>query len=57
MQKLLLVEDDTSVRMTLVTFLELEGYVIDAVASTEEALARLAEWPAVSDRYFGYLYR
>ena len=54
MQKLLLVEDDTSVRTTLVTFLEFEGYTIDAVSSTEEALVRLAEQPypiVISDIY------
>ncbi len=54
MPKLLLVEDDTSVRMTLVTFLELEGYELDAVASTSEAMALLAKtaYPIViSDIY------
>jgi DNA-binding NtrC family response regulator len=54
MPKLLLVEDDAGVRTTLVTFLELEGYGIDAVASTEEALAKLNEqtYPIViSDIY------
>jgi DNA-binding NtrC family response regulator len=54
MPKLLLVEDDASVRMTLVTFLELEGYTLDAVSSTEEALKRLAEQPypiVISDIY------
>jgi two-component system, NtrC family, response regulator HydG len=54
MQKLLLVEDDASVRTTLVTFLEFEGYAIDAVSSTEEALMRLAEQPypiVISDIY------
>jgi len=35
------VEDDVSVRNTIVTFLELEGYAVDAVASTREALQRL----------------
>ena len=34
-------EDDVSVRNTIVTFLELEGYAVDAVASTREALQRL----------------
>jgi two-component system, NtrC family, response regulator HydG len=54
MPKLLLVEDDTSVRTTLATFLELEGYEVDAAASTDEALARLSEtaYPVVlSDVY------
>src|SRR5947209_18865289 len=41
MQKLLIVEDDPSVRTTMVTCLELEGYTVDAVASTREAIDRL----------------
>ncbi len=41
MQRLLVVEDDNSVRTTIVTFLELEGYAVDAVASTREAMERL----------------
>lgn len=41
MQKLLIVEDDNSVRTTIVTFLELEGYQVDAVSSTREAIDRL----------------
>ena len=41
MQRLLVVEDDKSVRNTITTFLELEGYQVDAVASTREALDRL----------------
>jgi DNA-binding NtrC family response regulator len=41
MERLLVVEDDTGVRTTIVTFLELEGYEVDAVSSTGEALARL----------------
>jgi len=54
LQRLLVVEDDTAVRTTIVTFLELEGYQVDAVASTREALERLAEqaYPIViSDIY------
>ncbi len=39
--RLLVVEDDNSVRTTIVTFLELEGYEVDAVASTREAMERL----------------
>jgi DNA-binding NtrC family response regulator len=42
-QKLLVVEDDAGVRSTVVTFLELEGYQVDAAASTEEALRRLQD--------------
>src|SRR5260370_17139234 len=41
MQKLLIVEDDPSVRTTMVTCLELEGYAVEAVASTREAIDRL----------------
>ncbi len=41
MQKLLVVEDDNSVRMTIVTFLECEGYEVEAVSSTREAIERL----------------
>src|SRR4029434_9711156 len=43
MQKLLIVEDDQSVRTTMVTCLELEGYAVEAVSSTREALARLEQ--------------
>ncbi len=42
MQKLLIVEDDAAVRNTMVTVLELEGYAPEAVASTREAIDRLA---------------
>jgi len=54
LKPLLLVEDDASVRSTVVTFLELEGYHVDAVASTREALAKLSAAPysmVVSDIY------
>jgi DNA-binding NtrC family response regulator len=54
MQKLLIVEDDQSVRNTMVTVLELEGYAVDAVASTREAIDCLASqnYPIViSDIY------
>ena len=54
MQKLLIVEDDQSVRTTMVTCLELEGYAVDAVSSTREALGRLEKqsYPIViSDIY------
>lgn len=54
MPSLLLVEDDPSVRSTLTTFLELEGYGVDAVSSTREALSRLSaqSYPIViSDIY------
>jgi len=39
--RLLIVEDDPAVRNTMVTFLELEGYAVDAVSSTHDALQRL----------------
>ena len=54
MMRLLVVEDDAAVRTTIVTFLELEGYAVDAVSSTGEALQRLSEntYPIViSDIY------
>src|SRR5580658_2019112 len=54
MHKLLIVEDDPSVRTTMVTCLELEGYAVDAVASTREAIDRLKQqdYPIViSDIY------
>ena len=41
LQRLLVVEDDNSVRSTITTFLELEGYAVDAVASTREAMEKL----------------
>ena len=54
MSRLLVVEDDRSVRETVVTLLELEGYSVDAVSSTREALERLRNqvYPiVVSDIY------
>ncbi len=51
---ILLVEDDSSVRTTIVTFLEMEGFGVEAVASTHDALARLGNrrYPLViSDIY------
>jgi DNA-binding NtrC family response regulator len=54
MQKLLIVEDDPSVRNTMLTVLELEGYAPEAVSSTREAIDRLAReaYPIViSDIY------
>ena len=54
MQKLLIVEDDQSVRTTMVTCLELEGYAVEAVASTREAIDRL-ERAVLSHRHFRYL--
>jgi DNA-binding NtrC family response regulator len=42
-QQILVVEDDSSVRTTIVTFLELEGYRVEAVASTRDAIDRLSK--------------
>ncbi len=41
-ERILIVEDDASVRTTIVTFLELEGYQVEAVSNTSDALGRLA---------------
>jgi DNA-binding NtrC family response regulator len=52
--RLLVVEDDAGVRTTVLTFLELEGYSVDAASSTREALALLDQntYPIVlSDIY------
>jgi len=54
MSRLLVVEDDSAVRTTVTTFLELEGYQVDAVASTRSALDKLSDgaYPIViSDIY------
>lgn len=54
LRKLLVVEDDNSVRTTITTFLELEGYAVDAASSTREAIDRLSRdtYPIViSDIY------
>lgn len=42
MPRLLLVEDDASVRATLSTFLELEGFEVESAASSDAALRKLA---------------
>jgi DNA-binding NtrC family response regulator len=42
MTPILLVEDDDSVRQTISMFLDLEGYAVEAVASTREAFEKLA---------------
>jgi len=42
MTPILLVEDDDAVRQTVSMFLDLEGYSVDAVASTREAFEKLA---------------
>jgi DNA-binding NtrC family response regulator len=54
LSRLLIVEDDGAVRMTLTTFLECEGYEPEAVATTSEAITRLrnGSYPIViSDIY------
>jgi DNA-binding NtrC family response regulator len=55
LRKILIVEDDASVRETLITFLQdCEGYHVDAAGSTAEALRRLVDtsYPIViSDVY------
>lgn len=43
MRKVLVVEDDSSVRETVATLLEVEGYEVDSVATTSEALQLLAQ--------------
>ena len=53
-QKLLLVEDDTALQFTIVTALEENGYAVDAVSTTGEAIERLGDtaYPIViSDIY------
>lgn len=52
--RLLIVEDDASVRSTITTFLELEGYPVEAVSSTSAAIEKLSDggYPlVVSDIY------
>ena len=41
MEKILLVEDDPALQLTLQTGLEVEGYLVDAASTTGEALDRL----------------
>jgi DNA-binding NtrC family response regulator len=43
MQKLLLVEDDPNLQLTIQTALEAQGYTVDAASTTGEAIERLAE--------------
>ena len=54
MRKLLLVEDDPALQLTIQTALEQQGYEVNAVSTTEEAMERLADesYPIViSDIY------
>ncbi|MGD1069023.1 MAG: sigma-54 dependent transcriptional regulator [Bryobacteraceae bacterium] len=41
--QILVVEDDPSVRTTVVTFLELEGFEVEAVSNTRDAIERLSQ--------------
>jgi len=52
--RVLLVEDDAGVRTTIVTCLECEGYPIEPVATTAQAMAKLEDTPypiVISDIY------
>ena len=52
--QILVVEDDFSVRTTIVTFLEMEGFAVEAVSNTRDAIARLSAAPyplVISDIY------
>ncbi|MCZ2077799.1 MAG: sigma-54 dependent transcriptional regulator [Bryobacterales bacterium] len=54
MQRLLVVEDDSAVRTTIVTFLEMEGFQVEAVSTTRDAIEKLrsGDFPIViSDIY------
>jgi DNA-binding NtrC family response regulator len=54
MQRLLLVEDDPALQFTILTALEAQGYAVDAVSTTGEAIERLrgSAYPIViSDIY------
>ena len=42
-EPILLVEDDSSVRTTIVTFLELEGFEIEAVANVNSPASASAD--------------
>ncbi len=53
-EQILVVEDDPSVRTTIVTFLEFEGFQVEAVSNTRDAIERLSKqsYPlVVSDIY------
>ena len=53
-EKILVVEDDSSVRTTIVTFLEMEGFAVEAVSNTRDAIERLGASPyplVISDIY------
>jgi DNA-binding NtrC family response regulator len=48
-EPILVVEDDAAVRATIVMFLEMEGFKVEAVTNTKDALDRIAtrSWPIV----------
>lgn len=53
-EPILVVEDDSSVRTTIVTFLEMEGFAVEAVSNTRDAIERLGQTPfplVISDIY------
>ncbi|MEI9971553.1 MAG: hypothetical protein WDO73_05515 [Ignavibacteriota bacterium] len=56
MERLLLVEDDPALQFTIQTALEANGYQVEAVSTTGDAIDRLKEeaYPIVGERY---LYR
>src|SRR5450631_3755232 len=43
MQKILLVEDDPNLQLTILTALEAQGYTVDAASTTVEAMERLTD--------------
>jgi DNA-binding NtrC family response regulator len=53
-EQILVVEDDFGVRTTIVTFLEMEGFAVEAVSNTRDAIAKLSAAPyplVISDIY------
>ncbi|MDP9053000.1 MAG: sigma-54 dependent transcriptional regulator [Acidobacteriota bacterium] len=53
-EPILLVEDDSAVRTTIVTFLELEGFQVEPVSNSGDALLKLGQHPyplVISDIY------
>src|SRR5664279_1706098 len=44
MLKLLLVEDEPKLQLTILTALEAQGYAVDAASTTGEAIERLSEY-------------
>jgi phosphoserine phosphatase RsbU/P len=50
-RKLLIIDDDTQVRQSIVTYLEDSGFVVQGLADANAALALLAETPLASHTY------